>query len=399
MRSTPVANETPRARVFDMSVKNAIQILMSWQGIPEEYLLSIAEKKIAKDAWEAIKTMSQGADKVKQAKVQTLKAEFESLTMKDADQIDDFYMKINGIVSNIRAIGEPVAESYVVKKLLCVVPSKFLQIASTLEQFGNLETMSLEEAIGALKAHEERLRGTVTTNDAQLMLTGEEWRKRDNEGEKLLLTREEWLKRLNQGASAECRRPRRGRELKPEVNIAAIEDDEPALLFAKFEGREKNLVLLNKGEATTELLYAGYGKVAESSAWYLDNGASNHMTGDESKFSVLNKSVGGNVRFYDGSTIKIEGKGSIKLKCKNGEERTLQDFYYIPTLQNNIISLGQLSERGNKVVISGDLLRVYDNQRKLLMKVTRSSNRLYKIVIEPWDSVYLLTKSEEISWL
>lgn len=33
------------------------------------------------------------------------------------------------------------------------------------------------------------------------------------------------------------------------------------------------------------------------------------------------------------------------------------------------------------------------------MKVTRSNNRLYKIVIEPWDSVCLLTKSEETSWL
>lgn len=94
-----------------------------------------------------------------------------------------------------------MAESYVVKKLLCVVPSKFRQIVSTLEQFGNLETMSIEEAIGALKAHEERLRGTVTTNDAQLLLTKEEWRMRDNEGEKMLLTREEWLKRSNREAS------------------------------------------------------------------------------------------------------------------------------------------------------------------------------------------------------
>lgn len=52
--------------------------------------MSIAEKKTTKDAYEASKTMSQGADKIKQAKVQTLKAEFEAITMKDANQIDDF---------------------------------------------------------------------------------------------------------------------------------------------------------------------------------------------------------------------------------------------------------------------------------------------------------------------
>lgn len=135
--------------------------------------------------------MSPGVEKVKQAKVQTLKAEFEALNMKDTDHLDDFHMKINGVVSNIRALGETVAESYVVKKLLRAVPPKFLQIVSTLEQFGNLDTMSIEEAIGALKAHEERLKGSITTNDVQLMLTEEEWRKRDNDDEKLLLTREE----------------------------------------------------------------------------------------------------------------------------------------------------------------------------------------------------------------
>ena len=45
-----------------------------------------------------------------------------------------------------------------VKKLLRAVPSKFLQIASTIEQFGNFETMSVEEAVGSPKALEERLK-------------------------------------------------------------------------------------------------------------------------------------------------------------------------------------------------------------------------------------------------
>lgn len=45
------------------------------------------------------------------------------------------------------------------KKILRVVPTKFLQIVSAIEQFGNLEKMSIEEVIGSLKAHEERLSG------------------------------------------------------------------------------------------------------------------------------------------------------------------------------------------------------------------------------------------------
>lgn len=64
-----------------------------YQGIPEDMLLSIADKSTAKEAWGAIKTMCMGAERVKMAKVQTLKAEFESLNMKDTDNLDDFCMK------------------------------------------------------------------------------------------------------------------------------------------------------------------------------------------------------------------------------------------------------------------------------------------------------------------
>lgn len=115
-------------------------------------MLSIAEKRTAKDAWNAIKTVSLGADKVKAARAQTLKGEFESLKMKETEQLDDFYMKLNNLVTNIRALGEKMEEAYVVKKLLRAVPSKFLQIASAIEQFGNLEEMSLEEVIGSIQS-------------------------------------------------------------------------------------------------------------------------------------------------------------------------------------------------------------------------------------------------------
>lgn len=123
------------------------------------------------------------------------------------------------------------------------------------------------------------------------------------------------------------------------------------------------------------------------------------MTGQKLKFSNLDEQVTGQVRFGDGSTVNIEGKGSIIFKCKNGEERMLKDVYYIPTLCNNIISLGQISEEGNRVTLNGEFLWVHDHQGRLLMKVKRSSNRLYKIILKTRKQVCLLSKSDEVSWL
>ncbi|GKA09740.1 hypothetical protein Tco_0689173 [Tanacetum coccineum] len=122
---------------------------------------------MAKDTWETLKTIFMGVDMVKTTKVQTtLKVEFQTLGMKDTKIIDDFALEVNIIVSNIRALGEKVEEAYVVKKLLCVVLSKLLQIAYTIEHFADLDNITVEEVIGWLKAHEERVRRKKLSNVA-----------------------------------------------------------------------------------------------------------------------------------------------------------------------------------------------------------------------------------------
>nr|GFA13312.1 hypothetical protein [Tanacetum cinerariifolium]GFB39021.1 hypothetical protein [Tanacetum cinerariifolium] len=139
--------------------KDKLTLVTIYQGIPYDLLLSLAEKQTTKDTWETLKMMFMRAVRVKTAKIQALKAKFETLSMKDTEIIDDFAMKVNNIVSNIQALGEKVKEAYVVKKLFRAVPSKFLQIDSTIEQFADLDNMTVEEVIGRLKAHEERVRG------------------------------------------------------------------------------------------------------------------------------------------------------------------------------------------------------------------------------------------------
>ncbi|XP_074361225.1 uncharacterized protein LOC141701481 [Apium graveolens] len=371
-----------------------------YQPISEELFLTLAKRTTAKEVWEAIKMASLGADRVKKAKAQTLKAEFESLKMNESEQLDDFCLKLNGLVVKIRALGESIGEEYVVKKILRAVPTKFLQIASALEQFGNLETMSVEEVIGSLKAYEERLsRQGKSKEGQQLLMTEEEWSKYEANSGKLLLTREEWLERSNRGGNgfrgrdnqggrdridrskvkhfnygayghfaAECRKPKKDKVHRGEVNLAQTTDDELALLVAMSNEITNGVILLTK-------------EVVDN-MWYLENGASNHMTGCREKFESLDRSMRGQVKFGDGSLAQIEGKGIINILCKNGENRTIHGFYYITTLRSNIIILGQLSEEGNRVVLNGESLWVYDSCGRLLMHVKRSANRHYKIHID-----------------
>ena len=158
-----------------------------------------------------------------------------------------------------------------------------------------------------------------------------------------------------------------------ETHLTRADDTEPALLLvvseepAQEHQHQRGAVLLNEEKLKLELRDTTEGG-SNSGVWYLDNGASNHMT--KEKVRELDEGVTGKVKFEDGSTVQIMGLGSVVFSCKNGDQWLLQEVYYIPRLCNKIISLGQLTEVGHKVIMDAEYLRVYDNSlARLLMKV------------------------------
>ena len=127
--------------------------------------------------------------------------------------------------------------------------------------------------------------------------------------------------------------------------------------------------------------------------WYLDNGASNHMSGNRLFFNELDETTLGKVRFGDDSRIDIRGKGSVRFLFKGGEKKILNNVYYIPGLRSNIISLGQATEVGCKVRMKDDTLTLLDCNGRLMVKTTRSKNRLYKVVLHADQAQCLLASS------
>lgn len=100
------AIEPMNAKAAAEERKDKMAMAAIYQGIPEETLLLLAKKKTAKEAWEFLKTMHLGADRVKIAKVQTLKTVFEALRMKESESIDELALKMSAIVSKIITLGE-----------------------------------------------------------------------------------------------------------------------------------------------------------------------------------------------------------------------------------------------------------------------------------------------------
>lgn len=149
------------------------------RGVPVEMHSMLLNKKTAKEAWEGIKTMRLGADRVKEVNAQKLLVEFESITFKAGETIDDFAIRITKLVTDLRGLGEEsVTDARMVKKFLRVVPPRYIQVAVTIELFKDMKTLTIEELIGHLRAAEDRFEPSVeqvTDKTAKLLLSEEEW--------------------------------------------------------------------------------------------------------------------------------------------------------------------------------------------------------------------------------
>lgn len=104
--------------------RNNMAMALLVQSIPETLVLQVGELDTAKKVWDAIKTRHMGADRVKEARLQTLMAEFDCLKMKDNETINDFSGRISEISSKSTALGEEIEESKLVKKFLKSLPHK-----------------------------------------------------------------------------------------------------------------------------------------------------------------------------------------------------------------------------------------------------------------------------------
>jgi hypothetical protein len=134
-------------------------------------------------------------------------------------------------------------------------------------------------------------------------------------------------------------------------------------------------------------------------AWYLDTGASNHMTGDEHVFAEISKKVSGTVRFGDGSLVDIQGRGTVMFSVDGGRHKALTNVYWIPRLKTNIVSIGQLDEIGCPTQVKDGMMTVRDPNRKIIAQAPRLRNRLYVVHLKIERPICLAAHADEDAWV
>jgi hypothetical protein len=111
------------------------------QAVPNGVFMAIYQKDTTKEAWETIKKMHVGDNRVKKARVQALRRKFDWMSMKEDEGVGEFTLKLTSMVNEMKALGSKIEDTIVVEKLLRVVPDKLLSIVGTTKQWGDVENM------------------------------------------------------------------------------------------------------------------------------------------------------------------------------------------------------------------------------------------------------------------
>ena len=107
--------------------------------------------------------------------------------------------------------------------------------------------------------------------------------------------------------------------------------------------------------------------------WFLDSGASRHVTSSLENLSDFDFSDIGTVIFGDGKRSKIFGSGKL---CVDGMQK-LKGVCYVKGLCKNLLSVSQLCEDNMKVVFTRDRCTVYTEDGMKLITGSRTLDSCY----------------------
>ena len=121
------------------------------------------------------------------------------------------------------------------------------------------------------------------------------------------------------------------------------------------------------------------------------------MSFDESLFEEVNKSEVSRVKVSNGQYIEVKGKWTIAIKSSTGM-KLISDVLLVPKIDRNLLSVGQLLEKGYSVVFKNNMCVITDPNGVVLFSVKMNSKSFSLSWNKDESSAYQCTLNHVELW-
>lgn len=115
------------------------------------------------------------------------------------------------------------------------------------------------------------------------------------------------------------------------------------------------------------------GKTKDAGVWYLDSGATSHMTNDVSVLENVNRSKESSILLADGKHTNAVGIGTGRMISVDGngiqKNVSLANVYHVPSLAGNLLSVSKITDMGFEVLFDRTGCKVLQNGKAVLVGV------------------------------
>ncbi|GAV77207.1 DUF4219 domain-containing protein/UBN2 domain-containing protein [Cephalotus follicularis] len=108
----------------------------------------------AKEMWDRLEVTYEGANQVKDAKINMLVREYEMFSMKENENISRMFVRFTNIINSLQSLNKCYTNSEMVRKILRCLPKSWMPKVTAIEEAKDLNTLPLEELLGSLMTHE-----------------------------------------------------------------------------------------------------------------------------------------------------------------------------------------------------------------------------------------------------
>lgn len=325
-------------------------ILTSIEKQPSTHIINC---KTACEMWDKLHIVF---EQKSETSIDLLYEKFFALSKESGDDMASFISKVEEIAQQLSDLGEKIPERMVMTRIIKVLPPTYNHFHSAWESTVDNKKNLIE------------LRNRLMTEEKRLQCQDEQL-----DGAFVAKNYNNW-KRSKESKQKKVRR---------------------CFICGETTHLKKDCLQRNKMRENTSnaLVCEALTSVSESVAWYLDSGATEHMSNRfEWFYDYTELTEHRPVKIGNGEHVYGVGVGKINVEVFDGKrwlQKYLTDVLYVPKLHMNLFSQGRCCDKGYEYIANSS--ECYFRKGDCVVAMGVRQSRLYKMLIKVTTSVACAT--------